>query len=273
MPPFDLSPAQFRTNRAAAREAIEPSCTLYCLPYAGGSAHAYRPLERYVSPGLRVQGIELPGRGRRTRETLLTSLDELADDAFAQLRGEVGRGRYALFGHSMGALLAYLGLLRIRRAELPLPEALFLSGCAAPGARREEIRHQLPRAEFVAMLETLGGLPPEILQHQDLIDYFEPILRADFQAVETWQPKRDEPLPVRFAALVGSQDSVGVGQVAAWSNGTTLPLALHEFPGDHFFINAHWREIAALVSATLGLASEAGSAGRPGLRRAMADVG
>src|ERR1019366_1340812 len=97
------------------------------------------------------------------------------------------KGRYALFGHSMGATLAYLCLLRIRRAGLPLPEALILSGKSAPTIASKDMRYLLPRAEFVAMLHNMGGCSPEILQEEELLDYFEPILRADFQAVETWQ--------------------------------------------------------------------------------------
>lgn len=201
--------------------------------------------------------MELPGRGRRAGEALRYSLEELADDAYAQLRGNLDKGRYALFGHSMGAALAYLCLLRIRSAGLPLPEALFLSGKAAPGVIQDKGRHRLPRPEFLEMLRAMGGCPPEILQHQELIDYFEPILRADFQAIETWRHRQEEPLQVPLVVLVGRDDEVTRDKATAWSQVTSGEFRLHEFDGDHFFIQRHWQHIASLIGTTLGLAVSA----------------
>jgi len=242
-------------GRRRKRQISRPApVSLYCLPYAGGNAFSYRPLEACRPPGLTVSGIELPGRGRRSGEALRHSLEELADDAFAQLRGNLGTGRYALFGHSMGAALAYLCLQRIRDAGLALPEALFLSGKAAPGVIQDKGRHRLPRPQFIEMLHNLGGCPPEILQHQELLDYFEPILRADFQAIETWRHRPAEPLPVPLVVLVGREDEVTRDHAAAWSRETSGEFQLHEFDGDHFFIHRHWTRIAALIAATLGLA-------------------
>lgn len=153
----------------------------------------------------------------------------------------------------MGAALAYLCLLRIRHAGLPLPEVLFLSGKAAPSVSQDRGRHLLPRPEFFEMLYALGGCPPEILQHEDLIDYFEPILRADFQAIETWRHRPAEPLPVPLVVLVGRDDEVTREGAAAWSLETSGEFQLHEFDGDHFFIQRHWRQIASLIGANLGL--------------------
>jgi len=204
-------------------------------------------------PTLAISGIELPGRGRRVGEALRYSIEELADDVFAQLSQAIGIGRYAIFGHSMGAALAYLCLLRIRRAGLPLPDALILSGKSAPGVAEKKLRHRLPRAEFIQMLHELGGCPPEILREAELIDYFEPILRADFEAVETWQHRREDPLPVPLIVLLGRGDEVTKEEAAAWSRETTGGFQLHEFDGDHFFIQQHWRQIASIIGAALGL--------------------
>lgn len=235
-------------NRQISRSE---SVTLYCLPYAGGNSFSYRPLEACCPPHLKVAGVELPGRGRRAGETLRHCLEELADDVFQQLRPAVGSGRYALFGHSMGAALAYLTLRRIRRAGLALPEALIVSGKSAPGVAEKKTRHLMPRPEFVQMLHELGGCPPEILQEEELLDYFEPILRADFRAVETWQPRPEAPLAVPLVVLHGRDDEVTRDEAAAWACETSAPFQLHEFDGDHFFIQRHWAQIAALIGAAL----------------------
>ena len=229
------------------------SLSLYCLPYAGGNAWAYRPLAEALPGGIEVRGVELPGRGRRAREPLCTSLEALADDVHAQLRAELVDRRYALFGHSMGATLAYLCALRIRRDALPLPSALILSGAAAPWARVPQRRHLLPRDDFLAMLGELGGVPPEILQHQELIDYFEPVLRADFAAVEDWRPGAHDPLPIPLIVLRGRDDDVSAEQAGAWSRASSAACTVYAFEGGHFFINAQCGAIAARIAASLAI--------------------
>ncbi len=179
---------------------------LFCIPFAGGNAWAYRALERFVSPEITVDGLELPGRGRRSAEPLRDSLDELANDVFSQIRARAVTGRYAIFGHSMGALLAYLAAHRLRRAGLPRPEALFLSGSSAPASRPVRQRHLLPSPEFAAMLRELGGCPPQVLKDAGLFEFFEPILRADFKAVEAWQRPEAPPLDLPFVVMVGDGD-------------------------------------------------------------------
>lgn len=225
---------------------------LYCFPYAGGNAWSYRPLTACCPPDLAVTGIELPGHGRRSGEAPCRDLETLADDGFAQLRPAIARGPYALFGHSMGALLAYLCALRIHQAALPLPQALFLSGQAAPGLAGETRRHRLPRDEFLRMLETLGGCPPELLQEKELIDYFEPILRADFEAVETWRPRQQESaLPIPIILFRGSGEDLAPEATLAWSRHTTAGFELHRLEGGHFFIQNQWHAIASIITSTL----------------------
>lgn len=224
---------------------------LFCIPFAGGNAWAYRALERFVSPEITVDGLELPGRGRRSAEPLRGSLDELANDVFNQIRARAVTGRYAIFGHSMGALLAYLAAHRLRRAGLPRPEALFLSGSSAPASRPVRQRHLLPSPEFAAMLRELGGCPPQVLEDAGLFEFFEPILRADFKAVEAWQRPEAPPLDLPFVVMVGDGDEVGAAEAAGWAAETTAPCRVLEFSGDHFFILRHWEAIGSTIQRQL----------------------
>lgn len=224
---------------------------LFCIPFAGGNAWAYRALERFVSPEITVDGLELPGRGRRSAEPLRDSLDELANDVFSQIRARAVTGRYAIFGHSMGALLAYLAAHRLRRAGLPRPEALFLSGSSAPASRPVRQRHLLPSPEFAAMLRELGGCPPQVLKDAGLFEFFEPILRADFKAVEAWQRPEAPPRDLPFVVMVGDGDEVGAAEAAGWAAETTAPCRVLEFSGDHFFILRHWEAIGSTIQRQL----------------------
>lgn len=224
---------------------------LFCIPYAGGNAWSYRALERVLTPGVTLEPLELPGRGRRSQELLRTSLDALADDVFAQVRERMGTGGYALYGHSMGALIAYLTAHHIREAGLAAPEAVFVSGSDAPAVRQEHQRHLLPPDQFVAMLRDLGGCPPQVLENAELLQYFEPILRADFQAVETWQRGDRPPLDVPFVVMAGSDDDTTSADASVWADETTASCTVHEFSGDHFFILQHWDAVGATIQRRL----------------------
>lgn len=225
--------------------------TLYCLPYAGGNAFFYRPLVQCVPSHIQGCPLELPGRGRRSREALCVSMEALVDDLFRQIMPICEQGRYALFGHSMGAILSYLLTQRIERAGLVMPETLFLSGAAAPMAVNGQARHLLPRDAFFDMLRELGGCPPEVLNEPDLLDYFEPILRADFQAIDTWQPRAHTPLAVPFVMLGGDQDAVDQNDLQAWQTRTRAGFQMYQFEGGHFFIQQHWQQIATIVGECL----------------------
>jgi surfactin synthase thioesterase subunit len=224
---------------------------LFSIPYAGGNAWSYRALERVVSPGISLVGLELPGRGRRGQEPLCSSLDELADDVFTQLKSRALHERYAIYGHSMGALLAFAATHRIRQAGLPAPAALFLSGSSAPALLPERRRHLLPKAEFIVMLRELGGCPPQVLDDAEMLDFFEPILRSDFKAVETWQAPAATPLDVPFVVMAGDSDESPVADAAAWAAETTAACTLLEFSGDHFFILRHWEAIGSAIQRQL----------------------
>lgn len=224
---------------------------LFCIPYAGGNAWSYRALERFVSPGIALEGLELPGRGRRGQEPLCSSLDELADDVFRQIAARGVTGRYAIYGHSMGALLAFLATHRLLSAGLNLPEALFLSGSSGPTALPVRERHLLPPAEFVTMLRELGGCPPQVLENTELLEFFEPILRADFKAVETWRPAALPKLNVPFVVMSGDRDEVTNAEVQAWTAETTATCELRELDGDHFFILQHWETIGTAIQRQL----------------------
>jgi surfactin synthase thioesterase subunit len=220
--------------------------TVFGLPYAGGNMWSYRPLEKSLPPGVTLTGIELPGRGRRSNEPLATSIDTLADDVAAQIRSRAD-GPYALFGHSMGALLGLLTIRRLAQSSQPLPEVFFVSGCEAPAMRTPRRRYALGPQEFIDMLHEMGGCPPEVLADQELLDFFEPILRADFQAFETWPAVSGPKIDVPIVVSRGSEDEVSEEAARAWGLETRHPITYAEFSGGHFFLLQHWPAIGAMI--------------------------
>lgn len=219
---------------------------LLCIPFSGGNATSYRGLGPGFD-GLTVSAFELPGHGRRMAEPLLDDCAPMVDDLLRQVRPLLHKP-YLLFGHSMGALLAYLLAQRVRLEGLPTPRALIVSGGQAPARVTSRGWHLLPRPEFLRVLSELGGCPPAILAEPELMDLYEPVLRADFAAMANYRHAPHEPFDFPVTALVGTQDHVSEEEVRDWQQVTTQRLRLHRFPGDHFFIFRHWPQIRQIVS-------------------------
>ncbi len=227
------------------------SLNMFCLPFAGGSFYAYREFEKYVASDIRVIGTDLPGHGRKIAEPLLTDIHKMADYIWELVRDDLNDS-YAIYGHSMGATLAYLLTKKIFQENVPVPRHLFVSGRPGPsgGNEKEEI-HQLPKAEFIRKITEYGGTPKEVLAEEELMNFMEPILRADFQAVETYHYAGDTPLDIPVTVMVGSDDRTCQGEAMKWQAITTQEITFREFSGGHFFIFEHLPEIGKIISQAL----------------------
>jgi surfactin synthase thioesterase subunit len=223
---------------------------LFCFPFAGGNAYSYRRIEAYLPVSIRPIPVELPGHGRRASEPLQKNLMELVADAFVKLK-DMLKGSYAFFGHSMGASMAHELARRIVREGLTPPRNLFLSGRQAPSVPEKHRRWDLPKKEFLEVLRSLGGCPPEVLESGELWELFEPILRADFEAIETHVPKLEAPIDVPISVFIGDRDEVTLEEARHWQKETTQEVAIVRFPGDHFFLFDHSQEIADLMALRL----------------------
>ena len=227
---------------------------LFCIPHAGGSATYYSRFKDFFSEGIDVRPLEMAGRGRRCRDPLSTSMDAISGDLFAQIEPIARSYPYALFGHSMGALLALLCALRAREKDFPLPEALFVSACATPDTFLNKPAvpvSSFPPDQLWRYIRDLGGLPPAVTMSKELCQYLEPILYADFTALDTWSPVEIDPLPVPITVFLGSEDQLQKTTACEWSKLTTREFSIHSFPGNHFYLQDNWDALATLISQTL----------------------
>ncbi len=225
---------------------------LFCLPFAGGGASIYRSWGKALSPAIEVCPIQLPGRENRFREPAHTAALPLAELLAAQIQ-RYAEKPFMLFGHSMGALLAFELTKILQRQNAPLPLTLFLSAHRAAHlpARRAPM-HALPDQEFIEKLRRFGGFPDEVLQHQDLLDFLLPTLRADLTLCDSYDYVPDTPLNCPLQLYAGRQDTeVSPADLEAWSEHTTQSAKLHVFPGGHFFLRS---DAEALMQA-IGMAS------------------
>ena len=241
----------FARNRQGSEQALSVNVVL--LPFAGGHSYSYRALVAALPAGLRPLTPELPGRGMRISAPRLTDLCAMADDLVRELAPELNNP-WLLYGHSMGGLTALLLARRLRALGLRPPEHLVVSGVEGPavyGGKKE--RHRLPREEFRQEIKDLGGSPPEILDDDEFFRFFEPILRGDFQALETFAYRPEPPLDLGISVILGQDDNVTPEKAQAWQVETTRPLELLVWPGDHFFIFPQAPALGRLLAEKAGL--------------------
>ena len=188
------------------------------------------------------------------KEALLTEMDEIVDDILSQLYTASTKNPYAIYGHSMGGIVAFLVTRRIvKEGQIAPPEHLFITGTTAPSSKsiKNKQRHLMGKEEFITELREMEGCPDEILQNHDLLEYYLPILRADFQAAETFRHQKDIPLNVRITVITGSQEDMDPQDISSWQEEATDIVRFFQLPGGHFFIMKYASRIMTMVSQEL----------------------
>lgn len=214
-------------------------CRLACFPHAGGSASFYFPVSRALAGSAEVLCVQYPGRQDRRFETPIGRIEELADRVAEVVRPVFETEPMALFGHSMGAVVAFEVARRLERDTGRAPAALFASGRRAPGlaARYPETVHQLGDAAVIAELRQLSGTESALFEDEELLAAALPAIRNDYRAIETYSCDPGAKIGCPIVALVGAQDPrVTVEEAAAWERHTDAGFELLTFPGGHFYL-------------------------------------
>jgi surfactin synthase thioesterase subunit len=223
---------------------------LLCLPHAGGSAPFYRPVAQALSPRVEVLAVQYPGRQDRRRESLIGSIRELADSVAAAAADAIDR-RFAIFGHSLGATLAYEVGVRLEAAGL-VPERVFASGRRAPSTYRDERVHLCDDNGLVAELRRLSGTAQQIFGDDELMRMVLPAIRNDYRAAETYRHAGGPRLSSPITALTGGSDpKATVAEVRAWASHTESEFELRTYPGGHFYLLDHAGAVIRLIDERL----------------------
>jgi surfactin synthase thioesterase subunit len=223
---------------------------LLCVPFAGAGPSFFHPWRALAAGRWRVVPVELPGRERRFMETPYRDLLEAAKNSVDDVVADLGPGtRTVLFGHSLGAVLAYELVHLLSTRDVPV-EHLFVSGSPGPWTRREIRATGLPEEEFVARVEEFAGFRFEALDHPEMRELIVPVLQADCEMHENYVPSTDEPVRVPICAIRGTGDEmVGPGQAAEWRRATTAGFSLAELPGGHMYLVDRAAEVLDLIAA------------------------
>jgi surfactin synthase thioesterase subunit len=224
---------------------------LFCLPYSGGSAMFYARWRRLLPAWIDVRPVEWPGRGARMDQPLATDPKALALQLAAELHPQLD-GPYALFGHSLGALIAFELAHGLGDRGAPAPAILFASGAEAP-AVRDGSKWRLPLSDeaLLGELRKLRGTPDEALSNAELMRSALPVLRADFLmcGAYVYRPRHRLRCPVHVFG--GIDDETSRESLQAWRHETSAGFTVDMLPGHHFFIHTQQAELLDLIGSAL----------------------
>lgn len=226
----------------------------FLIPYAGGSSYVYlewKPvLEKYFQPHL----IELPGRGTMYKQPFARSAAEAADNIAEYIIKTLEKSdeEYIIFGHSMGALIAYETYYKLREKRAKLPKHIFFSSKEAPQVENAYGDSDLYNdKEFIEIVAQYGGLP-DLFYEEEMLKVFLPVLRADFRVLSHYIYKeKEKPIQCDISILFGAQDtSLQKENLLQWKQHAGKGMDIYEFEGGHFYLKDGYQSIIELMAKT-----------------------
>jgi medium-chain acyl-[acyl-carrier-protein] hydrolase len=225
---------------------------LFCLPYAGGGASAFSGWLEPLPRGVELWPAQLPGRESRFNEPAFRRLGPLVEE-LTRVVLPLLTMPYAVYGHSMGSVVGFELLRALRQRGAPPAVCFFASGHSAPQLPpRHKPAHALGDREFTDFVRSLGGTPPEVLQNAELLELLLPLLRCDFELLETYVCQPGPPLECPIRALGGKSDVyTPMTDLEAWREHTRTFLGARMLDGGHFFIHESRQAVLRGVSEDL----------------------
>lgn len=223
-----------------------------CLPHAGGSASFYRPWVQAMPGDVELVIVQYPGREERIEEACIDSMRTMVAGLVRALDGEpqLLNRPYVLFGHSMGAAVAYELCLALQRAPLPPPCQLVVSASEGPGRAAPGELHRSPDRALLDEIVRLNGRLEHLLASPELAALIMPGLRADYRLIETYgaTPPSYERIRVPMLALIGREDTeLSEADARAWASVAAEGFELQAYPGGHFYLVERFAELAERV--------------------------
>ena len=225
---------------------------LFCFHHAGGSISLFHAWKDRLPDHVELWVVRLPGRGDRAAEPPFKRIAPVVQEVTEALVPYL-KEPFALYGHSMGAAIAFETARLVRRRHDVQPTRLLVSSCKAPQRLSVSVpTYDLPDAEFIEKLRGINGTPQALFDDPRLLLMMLPMIRADVELMQTYEYLADAPLDCPITVFGGLQDhAVKLASLMGWRKQTTAPAILHLLPGDHFFLNSHQQAFLELLSDEL----------------------
>ncbi len=227
---------------------------LFCLPYAGGSASIYLRWSKLLDRSIKLCPYELPGRANRHKEPYYSSLQQAVSELVHIIETECADSEYAVWGHSMGSIMAYELICSLQQNRIKLPVHVFFSGRYPPSVEKEERNlHLLSEDDFEKEAVKLGGIPDKLLKLKPLLKTALQTLRADYKLLETYKPGRlRRKFNFNISVFAGNKDELAQPEdMNCWKNYCAGQCNFYYFEGGHFYLHKFAEEITQIISDTL----------------------
>jgi surfactin synthase thioesterase subunit len=223
---------------------------LVCFAHAGGGPMAFRQWARPLAPDIELWSVTLPGRASRTGEPFARKWTPLVDELATAVAESVAPP-LALFGHSLGALLAFEVARELCNRDREITR-LVVSGRAAPDGGQSYAVPETDEELLQHVDAVYGGVPDAVRAAPELLDHFVPILRADLELARAYSFEPGTPLSRPITALTGSDDpAVTWEQLQPWSRQSAAGFDARTFPGGHFYFEDEQRAVLATIRESL----------------------
>lgn len=223
------------------RQAKNQVVRVVIFPFAGGNASSfYRWVREFpFKDEVSIDVVQLPGRGNRASEPLITEFSGLCRGVYPLLEKRVDEGPCIFLGYSMGAMLAFELACRLEQRLGKGPDSLILAARKSPAFNSQGTRRKnISRVKMVSELRKLGGTPDELLNNPSLYSHYFDVLEADFTALENYQYQSGNIVNAPIMAIGGVDDvETDLAQLYDWRNYTNDCFSMHLVPGGHFFVN------------------------------------
>jgi pyochelin biosynthesis protein PchC len=238
--------------RPCGTTAQRATTRLVCLPHAGGTAQGYRSWSSSMPDDIRVLAVQYPGRQDRFDEPLVDEVDQMVAPIADAMRSLVGSGQLVIFGHSMGAVLAYELTLELERRHGHVIDLLVVSGAHPPHIPTTRQVHRLGDAELVADVVRLNPGTAELFRDPGLVDLVLPMIRTDYRLAETYHRPHPESVAADVLAVGGASDpNVSATDLDGWAVVGGRHFEVRTFPGDHFYLVEEERALTRSIAARL----------------------
>ncbi|WP_347217488.1 alpha/beta fold hydrolase [Chryseobacterium sp.] len=227
---------------------------IFLLHYAGGDRNSFRPLIEELKSQFQIEAPELPGRGDRMSDSPLKDKKEAIADILEQIkRIRQKEVPYLIYGHSMGAILGF-EICHAMEKESDAPVHFVATGYPGPGIKDTPPIAHLPKADFFAEVRKLGGISDEVMQYEELLDFFEPVLRGDFGLLENKSNQTpDIKIQTPVYAIMGKSEKYALN-IRNWANYTEGTFECQIVNGNHFFINQNFNYLSQIIKNLMNAA-------------------
>lgn len=225
---------------------------VFFIPYSGASAMIYNKWKEHLNDKIIFTPIEFPARGKRYRDSLCETADELVEDLYKQIEKEIDGTPFAFFGHCIGGALGYELAMKIKREKGQEPRHMFFSGRQVPHVEYHRSFSTMSEEEFFQEVISLEQNLQMIYQEKSLREIYVPIFKADLLMSETYSHTYDEnrsKLNCDITVLAGTEDRfVNNSDVAGWKEYTTKKCNFHTFEDGHFFLHNNFSNMVEIIN-------------------------